>query len=909
MSTSPKIPLSAVDWVRARALYELAIDLPASEREAFVRGAGETDAISAEVLTLLLHSTGAENAPGSFLDTPAGALLDTLTRDGLRLGPWQLESLIGSGGMGEVYRAHRADGSYAGAAAVKILKRGMDSTGVLQRFALEQQALATLNHPNIARLFDAGITPDGLPYFVMELVDGKAIDEACVGLPLAAQLRLFLQLADAVAYAHRMLLVHRDLKPSNALVTNDGQVKLLDFGIAKALDPQDGGSSLAAVDITAGTQRPFTPSHASPEQVRGERVGTATDIYSLGVVLYQLLTGQRPYGRGASSPAEAAKAVLEEVPTLPSSLSPADVADSAWIAHRNKLKGDLDNILLKALEKPVERRYASVDALAADLRAYLTGYPVSARAPQRRYVLAKFVARNRVAVFGAVAAVIALALGLGATAWQAHEARVARDEAQRRLADIRAITRDLVFRFGDAVTYLPGGMKVKEDMLKNVLLSLDRLATSTDRDPSLLADVATTYARLAELQGNDQSMSLGKPEAARINADKAIAIAVELLPQRRDDWKLAHWAARAYDIRAKVLRGQDKPAEGIAELNKASALLGAVDLSHADDLGRASIPAERGVLMILEAQLIEQLAQRQLASADQALRKLGDAEVVMRSLLSQRELLERLDRASPPEEAKGYAQIQSQLGVIFLERSRIHMRLEQLDAALKEAEAAVEADRGAIASDPATTPWKDGLATASNHLAVVHLRRGEFAAALDAITAAESEGTALARSEGPQSKWAQQLPQLGQQRARALAGLGRHAEAMPAFDAAIAYWETRTRTAPNERARGNARRAGGLLLAARAASLAALGKRSSAEVQAASAVDTLRAMTRVPGHIREVDLNAAEAMMVLGDLRPAERAALRAEARQLLSNANAALPVAGLDAVRLAALRADLSKS
>ena len=913
MSTPPTPPLSADEWARARALYEQALELPASARGAFVNAAGEAAAVRAEVLTLLLHSTGEGAATDGFLDTPAGLSAQAPARDGLRLGAWLLDTRIGSGGMGEVYRAHRADGAYVGRAAVKILKRGMDSVAVLQRFAQEQQALATLNHPHIARLFDAGLTPDGLPYFVMELVEGRPIDEAVVGLPLPAQLAVFLQLADAVAYAHRMLLVHRDLKPSNALVTGDGQVKLLDFGIAKALDVQSGDAAAAARDITAGTPRPFTPSHASPEQVRGERVGTATDIYSLGVVLYQLLTGQRPYGRSATNPAEAARAVLEEAPTRPSSLSPVDTQDGAWLVTRAKLQGDLDNILLRALEKPLERRYTSVDALAADVRAYLNGYPVSAREPQRRYLLAKFVARNRVAVSAFTAAFVALGVGLGATWWQAQEARLARDaaglardEAQRRLVDIRAITRDLVFKFGDAVTYLPGGMKVKEDMLQSVLLSLDRLAQSSDRDPALRADVATTYARLAELQGNDQSMSLGKPDAARINADKAIALATELLPQRRDDWKLAHWAARAFDIRAKVLRGQDKPREGIAQLDQAAAVLAQVDLSHADDLGRASIPAERGGLMILEGQLLEQLAQRQLATADEALSKYQAAEGVFRALLAQRELLERLDAASPPEEAKGYAQMHHQLGVVLLGRSGIHLRLEQLDTALEEVQAAVESHRRAIAADPPTTAWKDGLATAANHLAVVHLRRGEFAEALDAIGISESLGAQLARSEGPQSKWALQLPQLQQQRSRALAGLGRHAEALPAIDVAIGYWQAKAEKPANERVGDNARRAAGVLEAGRAASLAALGQRAKAESQAASAVDKLRALTLKPGHVREVDLNAAEAMVLLADLRPAWRTALRAEALQRLTAANTALPLAGLNAGRLAALRAEV---
>ena len=447
----------------------------------------------------------------------------------------------------------------------------------------------------------------------MECVEGVPIDEAAQGRPLEARIALFLQLTDAVAYAHRSLLEHRDLKPGNVLVTPEAQVKLLDFGIAKALDPLDGTDA----DTTVGTARPFRPNYASPERVRGEPVTTATDFYSLGVLLYQLLTDVRPTGRLATTPAEAARSVLEDVSARPSSL-PADlVADPHWLATRKRLEGDLDNLLMKALEKPVERRYASVDALAA-------------------------------AVSGAAAAVLALAAGLGVAAWQGHEARVARDEAQRRLADIRSITRDLVFRFGDAVSYLPGGMKVKEDMLQDVLRSLDRLASSPDRDPALLADVATTYARLAELQGNDQALSLGKPEAARINIDNAIAIATDLLPRRRDDWKLAQWTARAHGTRSQVLRGQDKPREGIAELDLGAAVLARADLSNADDLGRVGVPAQRATMLILEAQLLEQLAQRDNTAPTEALRKLDDAEAVLRPLFDQRPMLERPDLAGRP---------------------------------------------------------------------------------------------------------------------------------------------------------------------------------------------------------------------------------------------------------------------
>ncbi|MEO8280949.1 MAG: serine/threonine-protein kinase, partial [Ideonella sp.] len=386
-------------WERVREIYAAARQQPASVRAAWLEAQDMPADVGDEVRSLLAYADQ-DDADDGFLAAPVlpwsavDPELDLQRRIGQRLGDWQITGRLGTGGMGDVFEVRRADGSFEGVAAVKLLKRGMDSAAVLQRFAQERQALARLNHPHIARLLDAGASEDGLPYFVLEYVEGRPIDEAVQGLTLEARLTLFLQLADAVAYAHRHLLVHRDLKPGNVLVDAEGRVKLLDFGIAKALDPLEAGDSHA----TIGGVRPYTPHYASPEQVRGEPVGTATDIYSLGVLLYQLLTGVRPTGRGATTPAEAARSVLEDAPTRPSQLSADDAVDPQWLQTRRKLAGDLDNILLKALEKPAERRYASVDAMAADVRAYLSGHPVSARAPRPAYVLGKFVRRNRWAV-------------------------------------------------------------------------------------------------------------------------------------------------------------------------------------------------------------------------------------------------------------------------------------------------------------------------------------------------------------------------------------------------------------------------------------------------------------------------------------------------------------------------------
>lgn len=304
---------------------------------------------------------------------------------GQRLGAWLIDGLVDRGGRGEVWSAHRAAGAYLGRAAIKALRTGLDSRRGLARFGQEQQALAQLNPPHAAHLLDAGRTSDGQPCFVMEAADGLPIDRPCSGRGIDRRLAVFLHLAHAVAHAvvhavahaHRQLRVHRDLKPGVLLVADDGGVKLQDFGFAKAIDPLDGSDGRH----TVASDRPFTPHCASPEPVRGEPVGTATDIYRLGVLRHVMLTGTRPDGRPASTALEAARCVLHDEPTRPSALSPGLVADPLWLAHRKRRLGDLDNSRQKALDKRSAHRLPSVDALATDVQAHLAGYPVSARPP------------------------------------------------------------------------------------------------------------------------------------------------------------------------------------------------------------------------------------------------------------------------------------------------------------------------------------------------------------------------------------------------------------------------------------------------------------------------------------------------------------------------------------------------
>jgi serine/threonine-protein kinase len=343
--------------------------------------------------------------------------------------------VIDYGGMGAVYLAER-EGDFTQRVAIKLTHLGLDTPAVLTRFVEERQILARLEHPNIARLLDGGITPGGRPYFAMEYVEGDPLTEYCAArqLDLDARLRLFLQICRAVQYAHQNLVVHRDLKPPNILVTQDGQAKLLDFGIAKLL-AQDGADERASRGVMT-TQRWFTPEYAAPEQVRGGPITTATDIYALGLILYELLTGQRAHRVAGATPGELERIIVDQEPERPSALvSPT--------ARRRQLTGDLDTIVLKALQKEPVRRYASAEQLAEDIERHQSGLPVRARPGTLRYRTTKFIRRHRYALLATSVIAITLVGGIAATSWQARAAteqsRVARDERVRaRLEAARA---------------------------------------------------------------------------------------------------------------------------------------------------------------------------------------------------------------------------------------------------------------------------------------------------------------------------------------------------------------------------------------------------------------------------------------------------------------------------------------
>lgn len=414
------------EWMReARRLFEAALELPAAERTAFVeRAAPEDIALRQTVQALLV----AHDSDDPFFNRPAAehaglaALPDQPSLLGRMLGPYQVVGVLGRGGMGTVYAATRADGQFTRRVAVKTLRGAAGRAELEHRFRREGQIQAGMAHPNIAALLDAGVTEDGIPYLVMELVDGQPIDRYCESrrLDLAARLDLFRQVVQAVQHAHARLVVHRDLKPGNILVTPEGVVKLLDFGIAKLMDTGE--------DETATTSfHAFTTRYASPEQLRGEPISIATDIYNLGTVLFRLLTGRHPFEVDPRAPAAAAATICEEPALPPSRVASAGAAHAMGLPSAERLQrlleGDLDAIALMALRKEPERRYRTADAMADDILRYARRLPVLARPDSRAYRLRKFAARNRVATVAVTLAALAMLGGTGIALWQARAAR------------------------------------------------------------------------------------------------------------------------------------------------------------------------------------------------------------------------------------------------------------------------------------------------------------------------------------------------------------------------------------------------------------------------------------------------------------------------------------------------------
>ncbi len=499
------------------ALVDRLFELPPDEREALL---ARTDPeVSADARKLL----EADARSDELLDEPAGAVVPLALRSlhsapragwlapGARVGPFRLLTPLGEGGMGEVWVAEREGADFRQKVAIKLLHARGDAETTAARFRLERRILARLSHPGIARLLDGGTTEDGCPWLAMELVEGLSLTEHCASKNLCTEerLRLFAHVCDAVQFAHRNLVVHRDLKPSNILVQSDGEPKLLDFGIAKLLegDPEDD----RAGTLTRTGERPMTPDYAAPEQVRGEAATTATDVWALGVILHELLSGVRPYRLGSKSVGEIERAILEAAPSRPST----STTDRAL---RKRLRGDLDAIVLKALRARPEDRYPSAEALATDVRRHLEGLPIAARGETAAYLLRSFVRRYRLAVGASGIGLAVVLAGLATTLWQAHRAR----EEARKAEQVQDFLLELLGSFDPSQH---AGRPADER---------DILVRGEERLQTELADRPDVQAKLWRAFGRTW-LNMGVFERAKPAAERAIALERVALGPRSDE--------------------------------------------------------------------------------------------------------------------------------------------------------------------------------------------------------------------------------------------------------------------------------------------------------------------------------------------------------------------------------------
>ncbi len=560
--------MEPAEWARVKALFLAALDQPEAERRAYLTRASGADRALHEMVESLLESHAATD---EFMETPAAALHRDALTDGLpadgRVGVYRLIREIGRGGMGAVYLAVRDDGEFTNEVAIKLVKRGMDTDLILNRFRHERQILAGLDHSNIARLLDGGTTEDGRPYFVMEHVAGVQIREYCVtrNLSITDRLTLFRTVCAAVQYAHQNLIVHRDIKASNVLVTDAGIPKLLDFGIAKLLaaDTSTDGS------VATETLYALTPEYASPEQIRGESVTTATDVYSLGVVLFEVLTGARPFASRGRQSADIAKAVCDTEPPAPSEMA----TGAGQSGVRRRLRGDLDTIVLMAMRKDPTRRYGSAEALSDDIRRHLEGRPVIAQRDTLAYRSAKFARRNRVGI--AVAAMLSLSLvgGLAATLWQTRVARGERSRAERRFAEVRSLATSFLFELHDAIANLPGATPARALLVTRALTSLDGLARESAGDVLLEGELAVAYRKVGDVQGNSYQANLGDTKGAIVSYRKAVellevaTIADSLNPSMRAE------LARSYQGLAAAQSTSGELRDALRNLARAEAVL------------------------------------------------------------------------------------------------------------------------------------------------------------------------------------------------------------------------------------------------------------------------------------------------------------------------------------------------
>ena len=709
---------------------------------------------------------------------------------GRRLGPYELREALGAGGMGEVYRASRADAEYQQQVAVKLVRAGLDITYISARLRAERQILATLEHPNIARLLDGGTTADGIPYLVMELVDGLPIDRYCEEhqLDIPARLQLFGQVCSAVQYAHRRMVIHRDIKPRNILVTRDGVPKLLDFGVAKILDP---GAVPNSADVTLNAQKLLTPGYASPEQLSGELITSASDVYSLGIILYELLAQMHPFVGVKQEPLEMLRAQLEAAPQSPSRVT------------RRRIGADLDNIVLMALRKEPERRYATVEQFADDIHRYMQRRPIIARRDTFLYRSSVFARRHKFSV--AAASVVALLL-VGGIVVTWHEARLAeaqRARAEQRFDEVRKLANALIFDIHDSIRYLSGASGSRRLLAKTAAGYLDSLSRDAANDPALQRELAAAYERLGDVQGQPREVNEGDYIGATESYQHALALRMAALAAephnsdaRRDilvnygklsdiSWNSGDPGPALFQSRQTIVNGELLVAADGA--NKVYRRLLAVSLGDygyklfkiRGDTPQALSYMRRSIASLEALRAADPSGagvERTLSLAYSRTAEMLTRDEHHRNLEEALALDEKAQRVLAPPVAKSPENVDLRHLHAFtdLDSADVLLEMGRLDVADAHAQAALTAFQALAAADPkvAEYPFDAGLALST--LADIAIRRGEPGRAVALLH------TALAVSAVPDSGPANAYMRFSTAHENALSG---KAHAMLAADA------------------------------------------------------------------------------------------------------------------------------
>ena len=687
--------MTPAEWSAVKEILSGALGCPPAERSTFLDNACQGDPDLRRRVEALVEAAGKS---WGLLEVPAAASSSLLSSDrapasGDRIGAYEIQREIGHGGMGIVYLARRADAEFQRSVAIKIARAGL-SGDFERRFRAERQIVANLDHPHIARLLDGGATPDGRPYLVMEYVEGQPLTQWCDAQALGTRERLeiFLDVCAAVQYAHQHLVVHRDLKPGNILVTREGGVKLLDFGIAKLIDPD---VSDGAAERTGTLMRLLTPDYASPEQVRGAPISTASDVYALGVVLFELLAGKKPYELAGASPPEMLWIVCEREPPKPSAAAKPD--------RSGELEGDLDTIVLTALRKEPGRRFASAAALAQDIRRHLSGLPVEARVDSLGYRAGKFVRRHRAAVAAAAFIALALAGGLAVAMLEARRARAAEARAERRFNDVRQLANSVVFELHDQIRDLPGSTPARQVLVRRATEYLDRLAKEKGDDRSLIRELAAAYGRVADVQGNPYQANLGDLQGSASSYRKALDLLVPLTA-KSDALDEDHEALAGLYLRSGgVQLALGRPDRAVAQTGHGVALRRSLFEKSPNDPGRG----------------------RDLATALRMhaynLSVLGRQKEATEVLAEQARILRNLLKAAPADET-----LRRELGQNRYVTGLALDRSGDQPGAIAALREAIELQKGLVAENPNPVPARRDLYWSLTDMGGVLLRAGDL---------------------------------------------------------------------------------------------------------------------------------------------------------------------------------------